>query len=88
MVIRFRSKAVVVACAVLSVLASGCRDSNYADTINLNAGDAIARNKAVHTIDPWPRSAFRKRHATNGQRITKAYDKYQGQVPAEAPKQP
>ncbi len=88
MVTRLGTNASVIFCLAITLLISGCRDNDYADTINLSAGDAIARNKAVQTIDPWPRSAFKKHHSTNGQRISRAYDKYQGETSAEAPKKP
>ena len=75
----------IVICLVVAVLATGCSSSDYADTINLDAGDAIATNKAVQTVDPWAHHAFKKRHPTNGKRIVKAYDKYQ-EVTAKTPK--
>lgn len=86
MVTQLRVKSVVAVGIVLSVALTGCRDNDYGDTINFNSGDAIARKKAVQTIDPWPRSSFRKHHGTNGERISKAYDKYQGQTKGAAPK--
>ena len=78
----------VVACLATTLLLAGCRGNDYADTIHLDAGDAIARAKAIQTIDPWPRHAFKKRHPTNGQRVQSAYDKYEGTAPPDAPKAP
>ena len=56
----------------------GCRQYvDRVDTVNLGGGDAIAHNKAVHTIDPWPPEAFKKRHHTKSTRVlnaTKHYD--------------
>ena len=60
------------------VILSGCTQADYVDTINLDAGDAIAVNKAVHTIDPWPRHAFKKYHTTNGTRVSNGYGTYRG----------
>jgi hypothetical protein len=60
-----------------SLAVAGCTD--YLDrrqTISFHAGDAIATNKAVQTIDPWPRLAQRADFDTNGQRIGAAIDRY------------
>ena len=76
------------ACLSLPSLLIGCRDNDHVDTLHLNTGDAIARNKAIQTIDPWPRQAFKRRHATNGQRVIRAYDKYQEATPAKPAKKP
>lgn len=88
MVTKLRTVVSIGVCLAISMVVTGCRESDYADTINLNAGDAIARNKAIQTIDPWPRSAFKKRHSTNGQRVVNAYDKYKGATTEKAPKAP
>lgn len=77
MVTKFHTILSIVICLAMSVVITGCRGHDYADKINLDTGDAIARNKAIHTINPWPRRAFKKRHVTNGQRVVNAYDKYQ-----------
>ena len=88
MVIMRQAQLPAIVCLATTVFLAGCRDNDFADTIHLDAGDAIARNKAIQTIDPWPRRAFKKRHSTNGQRIERAYDKYQGTATLKAEKAP
>ena len=78
MVTKLHTILSIVVCLAMSVVVTGCRDHDYADKINLDAGDAIARNKAIQTIDPWPRRAFKKRQVTNGQRVVNGYDQYEG----------
>ena len=87
MVTKIHTIRSIVVCLAMSVVVTGCRDHDYADTINLDSGDAIASNKAIQTINPWPRTAFKKRHMTNGQRIMNAYEKYEGAT-AKTPKEP
>ena len=86
MVTQLLVKPVIVVGLALCVILTGCRQNDYGDTISFNSGDAIARNKAVQTIDPWPRNSFRKHHQTNGERILKAYGKYQDKTPDAASK--
>ena len=50
--------------AAIALLVAGCQD--YAvrrDTIAFHAGEAIAHNKAVHVIDPWPAVASSDQHS-------------------------
>ncbi len=47
------------------------------DAISRDAGDAIANNKAIHTIDPWPYYANDPNLETSGQRIEHAIERYQ-----------
>lgn len=65
---------------VAVLVSSGCRHDSI-DRLTLDAGDAIATNKAVHTIDPWPPRAFRRHQTTNGKRIADAYESYQAKPP-------
>ena len=48
---------IAVLAAVLA--GSGCHDAYIArrDGVTFQAGDAVAANKVVHVIDPWPASA-------------------------------
>lgn len=68
----------------LSMLTLGaCQERKYnrylhaRDTITLGAGDAVAHNKAVHTIDPWPAYSRKAHHTTNGQRMVLGMERYQ-----------
>lgn len=60
---------------------AGCADySNHRDTITLRAGDAIAADRAIQTIDPWPPAAFRTTTRYDGRRIERTMDRFYGSV--------
>ena len=62
----------------LSISLSGCRDYlDRTDAISLDAGNAVAENKAAHIIDPWPPGAFKKHQTTSGERLLKAHEQYE-----------
>jgi len=71
------------AIAVSMFTLSGCYERRYnrylhaRDTISLHAGDTVAHNKAVHTIDPWPAHARKAGHTTDGKRIYLGMTRYQ-----------
>jgi len=71
------------ALAVSMLTLGACQERKYnrymhaRDTITLNAGDAVAHNKAVHTIDPWPASSRNAHHTTDGQRMVLGMQRYQ-----------
>jgi hypothetical protein len=46
------------------------------DTISLHAGDAVAANIIVQTVDPWPRVAGNRDIAFNGDRMQAAGERY------------
>lgn len=46
------------------------------ETISLHAGDAIATNIAVQTIDPWPHVAGNRNIPANGDRMAAAGERY------------
>lgn len=58
----------------------GCADPGFyldrRDTITFHAGDAIATNIAVQTIDPWPRVAGNRDIPANGDRMAAAGERY------------
>lgn len=59
------------------VLSAGCSEHwDSRDPLTRGAGDAIARNKVVHTIDPWPRVASQKRVPTDGERGALGNERY------------
>jgi len=59
---------------------AGCAEPDFyfdrRDTVSLHAGDAVATNIAVQTIDPWPREAGRRDIAYNGDRMQAAGERY------------
>ena len=66
------------AALVLTLGLSGCNQYfDRQDSISLSAGDAVAQNKAVHTIHPWPAGSRDPKHATNGARALIAIRRYE-----------
>lgn len=68
---------VIVACVFASTLAA-CSDIYYdrRETIALGADDAVAGNRAIHTVDPWPRHSANRNIAFNGERLQGAIERY------------
>ena len=46
------------------------------DKITMGAGDAKAVNSATHVIDPWPRYVGNRRIPVNGDRLSRAVERY------------
>jgi hypothetical protein len=70
--------------AAVTLLVTACQDyAQRRDTIAFHAGEAVAYNKAVHTIDPWPAASARTDIDYNGERAIKAIARYEasGDVP-------
>ena len=64
--------------AAMSLLVAGCQDyATRRDTIAFHAGEAVAHNKAVHTIDPWPAAARRADIDLDGPRAVRAIELYE-----------
>src|SRR5262249_37086355 len=56
------------------------------DKITLGAGNAKAVNAATHIIDPWPRYVGNRRIPGNGDRLSRAVERYrQGSYRHPAP---
>jgi len=56
------------------------------DKITLGAGNAKAVNAATHIIDPWPRYVGNRRIPGNGDRLSRAVERYrQGSYRQPAP---
>jgi hypothetical protein len=67
-----------LALAAAPLLVAGCQD--YAarrDTIAFHAGEAVAHNKTVHVIDPWPAAATRADIPFDGPRAVRAIERYE-----------
>ncbi len=73
----------IAAIAVSMLALGGCRERRYGqylhprDTVSLSAGDAVAHNKAVQTIDPWPVYSRKANHLSDGKRILLGMERYQ-----------
>jgi hypothetical protein len=72
--IRIAALGVVAAASVLA----GCSDIYYdrRETIASGAGDAVASNIAVQTVDPWPRNVGNTQISMNGDRAVLAAQRY------------
>ena len=71
--------ATVLPTIVLGAMLGGCSESLYLDrrdTVAFWSGDAPAANVAVHTIDPWPPAAAKRRLSTNGELAQRAAERY------------
>ena len=67
----------------LSVTVAGCSDIYWdrRESISLAAGDALAADRVIHMVDPWPASSANKNIAFNGERMQSAIERYrQGKV--------
>jgi hypothetical protein len=73
-----RVVAAVVAAATTGPMLGGCSQLYWdrRDAIGLSAGDAIAANEAMQTIDPWPPASGNTNLAFNGQRMQTAAERY------------
>lgn len=73
-----RAAGLVAPIVALGALCGACSDLylDRRDTIALSAGEALARDKAVQTIDPWPPGSGNRRIAFNGQRMQAAIVRY------------
>jgi len=77
------TRALAVAGA-LGVLLAGCSDPGLyldrRDSIALSAGDAVAANMAMQTIDPWPAHSGNVNLAANGQKMQSAVERYRSNL--------
>ncbi len=67
------------ALALATVLAalSGCSEYlDRRDTIALSGGNAVATDKVVQMVDPWPRASADKNIAFNGPKMQSAVERY------------
>lgn len=78
---RARSRLLIVGGLVLATTSTaGCREGQYLarrDSVTYSAGEAMAHNRAIHTVDPWPRYAKDTRHRTDGKRMMIGIGRYQ-----------
>ncbi len=70
----------LAATVMLATALAGCSEiySDRRDMISLASGDALAANKVVQTIDPWPPHSARNQIAFSGERMQIATERYKG----------
>ena len=67
-----------VSALALCLALAGCQENLVrSDFISSHAGDAVAHNLAVQTIDPWPQHAYDTDIATSSQRQSDVRRKYE-----------
>lgn len=73
-----RSSKLCLAAILLGTTLAGCSDLYWdrRDSVAFYAGDAPASNVAIHTIDPWPPAAAKRRLSANGELMQKAAERY------------
>ena len=66
------------AALTLAGLLAGCSDMYWdrREAISLASGDAVAGNKVVHMVDPWPPMSTQKNIAFDGTRAQAATERY------------
>jgi hypothetical protein len=83
-----RKRLAGLAAALAGLVAlSGCQDAYIArrDGVTFQAGDAVAANKAIHIIDPWPSSAASARLPASGTQAVSAIERLEARnAPAAA----
>jgi hypothetical protein len=64
--------------AMAGGMLGGCSDIYYdrRDSISLASGDAVASNKTVQMVDPWPAHSVRRDIAFNGEKMQTAVERY------------
>jgi hypothetical protein len=68
-----------IACMLgLATLLAACSDMyiDRRDTIALSTGNALAADKAIQTIDPWPPASANRDIAYNGRKMQAAVERY------------
>ena len=68
----------LIAAAAVGLSIAGCSDMYYdqRDTIGLSTGDALASDKAVQMVDPWPPASASRDIAFDGYRMETAVERY------------
>ena len=73
-----------LAAAVLALSAAACTEYvERRETIAAHAGNAVAANRAIHTIDPWPASSADTDIPASGRRIVDAIERYETRAAAK-----
>jgi hypothetical protein len=74
--------------ATLLAACTGDRAHEYlahTDRVTPGSGDAVASNRAIHTIDPWSRQSHNTQIDMDGKRARQAARRYETAKPAAPP---
>jgi hypothetical protein len=73
-----RTKVPAVLALAATTLLGACTDMylDRRDTVSFAAGDAVAANKIVHMVDPWPVRAGDRNIPHDGERMAAAAERY------------
>jgi hypothetical protein len=72
----------VLACGFLT---AACADyTARRDTVTAQSGDAVAANRALHTLDPWPRASANTDIPVSGAKIVDAIERLNAPRPLDA----
>jgi hypothetical protein len=71
---RGKSLALVAALVLPATACSSYVNRN--DGVSASAGDAVAANAAIHTIDPWPATAANTDIPSDGRHVRPSIQKY------------
>ena len=68
----------IVATALLAAMLGGCSEYYFArrDGITVYSGDAVATNRVVQMIDPWPVASGQRNIAYSGEKAATAAERY------------
>jgi ABC-type uncharacterized transport system auxiliary subunit len=71
-------RAAIAVALLLGAMLAGCSDMYWdrRESISLATGDAVATNKVVHMIDPWPPMSTQKNLVFDGTRAQAAAERY------------
>ena len=91
-VIRRQRPAVIISsCLLAAAVGAGCSSDQVheyraqSDRVTAGAGDAMASNRAVHTIDPWPYNSQKTQIDIDGKRVQTAVRRYETNAKAKTP---
>ena len=75
---RFRSaNSAIVIAGLLGVMLGGCSEHFVRrDGIMPHSGEAVAANRVVQMIDPWPPASAKRHIAYNGEKAATAAERY------------
>jgi hypothetical protein len=75
---KYSAARAIAAAVGLATMLAACSDIYYdrRETVLFGADDAVAANKAVQTIDPWPRQSADRNVPGNGALVAAAITRY------------